>query len=200
MVILGLKFSFQIENFNAEPCFFCSQRGAQIETKTTFDWKCHYVSKPRCFNLEIYFFDLCHPRTNHNSWFLAPQTKLQKNGVSCRKMLQKHALSVLQNNALSCTKIHFLTEKCGVWEKLNRGVSKPGCFPLFLGKVQIVSLTPSGLFLVGALRLRKRKRTNRENPRTIPAQIGKIPGKVPKGQKRKDKSRSGNPPVWNTPV
>ena len=51
--------------------------------------------------------------------------------------------------------------------------------------VQIVSRTLSGLFLVGALnRLRKRKRTNRENPRTVPAQIGKIPGKVPKGQKR----------------
>ena len=84
------------------------------------------------------------------------------------------------------------------WEKLNRGVSKPGCFPLFSGKVQIVSRTLSGLFLVGALnRPRKRKRTNRENPRTIPEQIGKIPGK---GQKRKDKSRSGNPPVWNTPV
>ena len=60
-------------------------------------------------------------------------------------------------------------------EKLNRGVSKPGCFPLFLGKVQIVSRTLSGLFLVGALnRPRKRKRTNRENPRTIPEQIGKI--------------------------
>ena len=26
-----------------------------------------------------------------------------------------------------------------IWEKLNRGVSKPGCFPLFSGKVQIVS-------------------------------------------------------------
>ena len=30
------------------------------------------------------------------------------------------------------------------WEKLNRGVSKPGCFPLFSGKVQIVSRTLSG--------------------------------------------------------
>ena len=28
--------------------------------------------------------------------------------------------------------------------KLNRGVSKPGCFPLFSGKVQIVSRTPFG--------------------------------------------------------
>ena len=84
------------------------------------------------------------------------------------------------------------------------GEAKPGCFqtrvlPTFFGNVQIVSRTLSGLFLVGALnRLRKRKRTNRENPRTIPAQIGKIPeksGKSEKGQKRKDKSRSGNPPV-----
>ena len=65
-----------------------------------------------------------------------------------------------------------------VWEKLNRGVSKPGGFPLISGKVQIVSRTLSGLFLVGALhRPRKRKRTNRENPRTIPEQIGKIPEK-----------------------
>ena len=92
------------------------------------------------------------------------------------------------------------------WEKLNRGVSKPGGFPLFSGKVQIVSRTLSGLFLVGALyRLRKRKGTNRENPPTIPEQIGKIPeksGKSQKGQKgqqRKDKSRSGNPPFETAP-
>ena len=88
--------------------------------------------------------------------------------------------------------------------------AKPGgfqtrVFPTDLsGKVQIVSRTLSGLFLVGALnRPRKRKRANRENPRTIPEQIGKIPeksGKSEKGQKGKDKSRSGNPPVWNTPV
>ena len=62
-----------------------------------------------------------------------------------------------------------------IWEKLNRGVSKPGASPLFSGNVQIVSRTLSGLFLVGALnRPRKRKRTNRENPQTIPEQIGKI--------------------------
>ena len=81
--------------------------------------------------------------------------------------------------------------------------AKPGCFqtwgfPLFSGKVQIVSRTLSGLFLVGALnRLGKRKRTNRENPRTIPVQIGKIPGKVPKGQKRTKKEgqvQIGKPP------
>ena len=92
-----------------------------------------------------------------------------------------------------------ITSKSANWEKLNRGVSKPGCFAPFLVKVQIVSRTLSGLFLVGALnRPRKRNRTNRENPRTIPEQIGKIPeksGKSQKGQKRKDKSRSGNAPV-----
>ena len=94
----------------------------------------------------------------------------------------------------------------GAWEKLNRGVSKPGGFALFSGKVQIVSRTLSGLLLVGALnRPRRRKRTNRENPRTIPEQIGKIPeksGKSQKGQKRtkrKDKSGSGNPPRLKPP-
>ena len=89
--------------------------------------------------------------------------------------------------------------------------AKPGgfqtrVFPIFSGKVQIVSRTLSGLFLVGALkRPRKRKRTNRENPRTIPEQIGKIPEKSgkskkdKKGQKRKDKSRSRNPPLLKPP-
>ena len=73
------------------------------------------------------------------------------------------------------------------WQKLSWGGCKPGGFPLFSGKVQIVSRTLSGLFLVGALdRPRKRKGTNRENPRTIPEHIGKIPeksGKSQKGQK-----------------
>ena len=41
-----------------------------------------------------------------------------------------------------------------------------------------MSRTLSGLFLVGAVnRPRKRKRTNRENPRRVPGQIGKIPEK-----------------------
>ena len=35
-LILGLKFSFSIENFNPGPCFFCGQRGAQNE-KTILD-------------------------------------------------------------------------------------------------------------------------------------------------------------------
>ena len=66
-----------------------------------------------------------------------------------------------------------------------------------------MSRTLPGLFLVGALnRPRKRKGTNRENPRPIPEQIGKIPeksGKSQKGQKRKDKSRSGSPPRLKHP-
>ena len=69
------------------------------------------------------------------------------------------------------------------------GEAKPGCFqtggfPLFSGTVLIVSQTLSGLFLVGAVdRPRKRKRTNRESPQTIPRQIGKIPEKSGKSQK-----------------
>ena len=90
------------------------------------------------------------------------------------------------------------------WEKLNRGVSKPGCFPLFSGMVQIVSRALSGLFLVAAdNRPRERKGPIGKIPAESPDKSGKSPGKSQKdkkGQKRKDKSRSGNPPVWNTPV
>ena len=75
-----------------------------------------------------------------------------------------------------------------------------------LGKVQIVSRSLSGLFLVGALnRSRKRKRTNRENPWTIPEQIGKIQeksGKPQKGQKRTKKEgqvQIGKPPRLKPP-
>ena len=92
------------------------------------------------------------------------------------------------------------------------GEAKPGGFqtggfPTFLGKVLIVSWNLLGLFLIGAVnRPRKRKRTNRENPRTIPGQIGKIPEKSgnpkkdKKGQEGKDKSRSGTPPFEPPPV
>ena len=94
--------------------------------------------------------------------------------------------------------------------KFVLGEAKPGGFqtggfPLVSGKVQIVSRTLSGLFLIGALnRPRKGKKTNRENPRRVPEQIGKIPaksGKSQKGQKgtKKDQSRSGNPPRLNPP-
>ena len=66
-----------------------------------------------------------------------------------------------------------------------------------------MSQTLSGLFLVGALnRPRKRKRTNRENPRRVPGQIGKIPGKVPKGQERTKKEgqvQIGKPPRLKHP-
>ena len=82
------------------------------------------------------------------------------------------------------------------------GVFQTGGFPTFSGKVQIVSRTLSGLFLVGAL----------NRPRRGKGQIGKVPGPSPsksgksqinrespkkdkKGQKRKDQSRSGKPPV-----
>ena len=61
-------------------------------------------------------------------------------------------------------------------------------------------------FLVGALnRPRKRKRTNRENPRSIPEQMGKIPeksGKSQKGQKRTKKEgqvQIGKPPRLKPP-
>ena len=82
----------------------------------------------------------------------------------------------------------------------------PGRFPLFSGKVRIVSRTLSGLFLFGAVnRPRKRKRTNRENPRRVLGQIGKIPeksGKSQKGQKRTKKEgqiQIGKPPRLKTP-
>ena len=92
------------------------------------------------------------------------------------------------------------------WEKLNRRVSKPGCFPLFLGKVQIVSRTFSGLFLVGALnRPRKRKRTHRENTPDHPRANRESPrktGKVPKRTKKDKKGRTSpdrEPPPFETP-
>ena len=92
----------------------------------------------------------------------------------------------------------------GFLGKLNRGVSKPGGFPLFLGTVLIVSRTLPAL--VGAFdRPRKGTRTNRENPRTIPGQIGKIPkksGKSQKGQKRTNqdgRGQIGKPPPFGPP-
>ena len=71
------------------------------------------------------------------------------------------------------------------------GFQTGGGFHFFREKVHIVLRTLSGLFLVGALnRLRKRKGTNRENPRTIPEQIGKIPEKIRKGPKKDKKGRT----------
>ena len=78
------------------------------------------------------------------------------------------------------------------------GGFKPGCFPLFSGKVQIVSRTLSGPFLVGALnRLRKRKRTNGKIPGPSASKSGKSqknresPKKDKKGQKRTKKDKKG---------
>ena len=69
-----------------------------------------------------------------------------------------------------------------------------------------MSRTLSGLFLVGALnRPRKRNGTNRENPRTIPEQIGKIPAKSGKSQKGPKKTKKegrvqiGKPPRLKHP-
>ena len=66
-----------------------------------------------------------------------------------------------------------------------------------------MSRTLSGLFLVGALNwLRKRKGTNRENPWTIPEQIGKIPEKSGKGPKKDKKGRTSpdrETPPFETP-
>ena len=90
------------------------------------------------------------------------------------------------------------------WEKLTRGgVPNRGGFQIFSGKVQIVSRTLSGLFLVGAVnRPRKRKGQIGKIPEESPdksgksrKKIGKVPKRTKKDDKRKDKSRSGNPPV-----
>ena len=82
--------------------------------------------------------------------------------------------------------------------------AKPGCFqtrgfPIFLGKVQIVSRTLSGLVLVGALnRPRKRKRTDRENPRANRKNPRKIE-KVPKRTKKEGQVQIGKPPGLKPP-
>ena len=88
----------------------------------------------------------------------------------------------------------------------NPGGFQTQVFPTFFGNGPDCNCRGplSGLFRVGALnRPRKRKRTNRENPRTIPEQIGKIPekpGKSRKGQKMTKKSRSWNPLFETPPV
>ena len=76
------------------------------------------------------------------------------------------------------------------------GGFQTGGFPIFFwDKVRIVSRTLSGLFLVGAVnRPRKRNRTNRENPRTIPGHSSESrknresPKKDQKGQIGTDES------------
>ena len=78
------------------------------------------------------------------------------------------------------------------------GFPNRGVFHFFSEKVRVVLPTLLGLLLIGAAsRPRKRKRTNRGNPRAIPRQIGKIPERT---KKDKERSRSGSPRVWNPPV
>ena len=101
----------------------------------------------------------------------------------------------------------LLLKKKVLLREAKPGGSRPGGFPLLSGKVQIVSRTLSGLFLVGAVS-RPRK--------TSKAQIGKIPkespkksgksGKIGKGQTRTKKDKKGRtspdretPPFENPP-
>ena len=59
-----------------------------------------------------------HPETNYHSWFLAPRRKLQKNGVSCRKMHFPAEKDIfIQKNALSCRKMPFPAETCTFLQK-----------------------------------------------------------------------------------
>ena len=94
-------------------------------------------------------------------------------------------------------------ETGGSWEKLNRGVSKPGGFPIFSGKVQIVSRTLSGLFLVGALnRPRKRKSDESGKSPDHPRADRENPGKIPKRIKKDKKGRMSpdrETPPFETP-
>ena len=89
------------------------------------------------------------------------------------------------------------------WEKLSRGVSKQGGFPLSWGKVRLLSQTLSGLFLVGLLIGCKRGK----------GPIGRIPGPSPdksgksrknrespkKGQKKGRTSPDRETPPFETP-
>ena len=140
--------------------------------------------------------------------------------ISQASHLGMHGFSTAFIQSFSCHGLCFEGQIPMLPKRLGEGLlreAKPGglqtrSFPLFSGKVQIVSRTLSGLFLVGALnRPRQRKGTNRENPGPSASKSGKSrknresPKKDKKGQKRtkkdkegqkrKDKSRSGNPPV-----
>ena len=124
-------------------------------------------------------------------WLLTPcHTRLQ------RPARGPFSYQGLATGGLGTRQLNACDPDC--WGKLNRGVSKPGDFPLFSGKVQIVSRTLSGLFLVGALnRPRKRKGTNREDPQTIPEQIRKIPEN--RESPKKDKKGRTSPEQENPP-
>ena len=146
----------------------------------------------------------CHPnifaqsmwiRGGRAMWGISAVTVLQRNTLRCVTMHYEVTSLVTfqmqtQNRSVIATQFPKLHPCPWCWEKLSQGVSRPGGVPLFSGKVQIVSRTLSGLFLVGAVnRPRKRKRTNRENPRRVPRQIGKIPQKSGKSQKRQKRTK-----------
>ena len=104
---------------------------------------------------------------------------------------------------LHCDSTHFFASRCGIsgvsrptilgivqfaildcmpWEKLNRGVSKPGGFPLFSGSVLIVSRTLSGLFVVGAV-----KKVEKEEK----GKSGKFPKSPRTNRKNRESSKKG---------
>ena len=66
-----------------------------------------------------------------------------------------------------------------------------GGVPLFFGKGPDCVADRFGTVPRRCKRPRKRKRTNRENPRTNPGQIGKIPEKKGKSQKDKKRTKKG---------
>ena len=96
----------------------------------------------------------------------------------------------------------------GEIELLSMGEAKPegfqtGGFPIFFRERSRLCRGPfrdssSWALLIGG----ERGKDKSGNPRKVPGQIGKIPeksGKSQKGQKRKDKSRSGTPPRLEPP-
>ena len=82
----------------------------------------------------------------------------------------------------------------GIFEKLkvNRRGSKPGGFPLFSGKVRIVSRTLSGLFLVGAAH-RPREKDPSGKSLDNPQANRKNPGKSGSSQKGRDEKGRTSP-------
>ena len=76
------------------------------------------------------------------------------------------------------------------------GSFQTGEFPTFFGKGPDCVADPFGTAARGAVnRLRKRKRTNRENPRRVPGQIGKVPKRTKKeGQVQIRKTPHLKPP------
>ena len=81
------------------------------------------------------------------------------------------------------------------------GGFQTGGFPTFFGKGPDWVADPFGTVprRCSKNRLRKRKGTNRENPRTIPEKNRENPKKDEKGHKRKETSRSGETPRLKHP-